>query len=93
MISNINLNPKSGEPDIINVFIVYRFKSFYSTTPFNTVLFGNKNINFDKNIAFLPSPKKDLVVSNGYNYKTIGPSTGASIGSYKNKANCSELNK
>ena len=67
---------------------MYRLKVFSSNTS-NSGLFGSNN----KFIRFLPEPKKDLVLGNGDDYSTIGPSTGDSIGSYKNKANCSELNK
>ena len=68
---------------------MYRLKLFSSNTSSNNRLFGNNN----KFIKVLPEPKKDLVLDNVDDFNTIEPSTGASIGSYKNKANRSELNK
>ena len=57
-------------------------------------LFGHDNGGYDKFVSFLPPPNSDLVVSYGGNYATIGPTVlSRSIGIYKKKANCSDLNK
>ena len=95
MISNINLNPAPLQHDTINVFIVYCLNAFDANSYWTrNCLFSHDNGGYDKFISFLPPPNKDLVISCGGDYKTIGPTTGSkSIGAYKNKANCSDLNK
>ena len=72
MISNINLNAISGKKDIINVFIVYKLKSFSSSNLWlRNGLFGNNNGGFDKSIAF--GPNGGLVVSGDKNnFNVIG---------------------
>ena len=95
MTSYINLNPKPSESDICNVFIVYRSKAFDANAYWiRNGLLGQDNGGYDKFVSFLPPPNSDLVVSYGGNYATLGPTVhDRSIGTYKNKANCSDLNK
>ena len=94
MISDINLSPRHLQRDTVNAFIVYRLITFDTNTYWlRSGLFGHDNRGFDKFIAFLPSPSKDLVISYGGDYATIGPTSGSkSIGTYKNKTNCSNYN-
>ena len=93
--SYINLNPKPSEYGICNVFIVYHLKAFDANTYWHrNGLFGNDNGGCGKFVSFVPPPNKDLIISYGGNYATIGPTVhDRSIGTYKNKANPSEINK
>ena len=62
--SYINLNLKSSEPDICNVFIVYRSKAFDANSYWTrNGLFGHDNGGYDKFVSFLPPLSSDLVVS------------------------------
>ena len=77
MNSYIDFNLKPGKPDIRNVFIVYHLKAFDT----NAYWTRNGLFGYDKFVSFLPPPNNGLAVSYGGNYVTIG--------TYKNKPNCS----
>ena len=53
--SNINLNPASGQADIVNVFIVYRLNSNTGSYFVRNGLFGHDNGGFDKFVTFSPN--------------------------------------
>ena len=95
MLSNINLNPGSGQADIVNVFIVYRLNSYTGSYAVRNGLFGHDNGGYDKFIAF--SPTGHLLVSGTTNqHIVIGPSSFNSKNAtapYQSKANAGELNK
>ena len=94
MLSNINLNPASGQADIVNVFIVYRLNSNLGSH-FRNGLFGHGNGGWDKFVTF--SPNGELVVSGTTNdHIVIGQKAfngKNAIAPYQSKANASELNK
>ena len=94
MLSDINLNPSSGQADIVNVFIVYRLNSNLGSH-FRNGLFGHDNGGWDKFVAF--SPNGELVVSGTTNdHIVIGQKAfngKNAIAPYQSKANASELNK
>ena len=95
MISDINLNPGSGEEDIANSFIVYKISQFGGTYWTRCGLFGHDNSAFDKFISF--SPSGDLIVyaiTNDHVVIGENATNGRSpIAPYKTKANAGELNK
>ena len=95
MLSNINLNPGSGQADIVNVFIVYRLSSYTGSYAVRNGLFGHDNGGYDKFIAF--SPTRHLLVSGTTNqHIVIGSSSfnnKNATASYQSKANAGELNK
>ena len=95
MLSNINLNPGSGQADIVNVFIVYRLSSYTGSYAVRNGLFGHDNGGYDKFIAF--SPTGHLLVSGTTNqHIVIGQSSFNSKNAtapYQSKANAGELNK
>ena len=95
MLSNINLNPASGQADIVNVFIVYRLNSYTRSYFIRNGLFGHDNGGFDKFVAF--SPNGELVISGTPNQHIVigqkafnGKNAKAP---YQSKANAGELNK
>ena len=94
MLSDINLNPGSGQADIVNVFIVYRLNSNLGSH-FRNGLFGHDNGGWDKFVTF--SPNGELVVSGTTNdHIVIGQKAfngKNAIAPYQSKANASELNK
>ena len=94
MLSNINLNPASGQADIVNVFIVYRLNSNLGSH-FRNGLFGHDNGGWDKFVTF--SPNGELVVSGTTNdHIVIGQKAfngKNAIAPYQSKAKASELNK
>ena len=94
MLSDINLNPGSGQDDIVNVFIVYRLNSNLGSH-FRNGLFGHDNGGWDKFVAF--SPNGELVVSGTTNnHIVIGQKAfngKNAIAPYQSKANAGELNK
>ena len=94
MLSNINLNPASGQADIVNVFIVYRLNSNLGSH-FRNGLFGHDNGGWDKFVTF--SPNGELVVSGTTNgHIVIGQKAfngKNAIAPYQSKANAGELNK
>ena len=95
MLSNINLNPGSGQADIVNVFIVYRLNSYTGSYVVRNGLFGHDNGGWDKFITF--SPNKSMIISGTTgNYIVIGSSAYSGtnpIANYQSKANAGELNK
>ena len=95
MLSNINLNPASGQADIVNVFIVYRLNSYAGRYFVRNGLFGHDNGGFDKFVAF--SPTGELVISGTPNqHIVIGQKAfngKNAIAPYQSKANAGELNK
>ena len=95
MLSNINLNPGSGQADIVNVFIVYRLNSYTGRYFIRNGLFGHDNGGFDKFVAF--SPNGELVISGTPNqHIVIGQKAfngKNAIAPYQSKANAGELNK
>ena len=96
MVSDINLNPASGSKDIVNIFIVYRLKSFFANNYWvRNGLFGHDNGGYDKFISF--SPNSELIVSgdkNNFNVIGSNPVTlKYPIAAYKTKANAGEINK
>ena len=94
MLSNINLNPASGQADIVNVFIVYRLNSNLGSH-FRNGLFGHDNGGWDKFVTF--SPNGELVVSGTTNgHIVIGQKAfngKNAIAPYQSKANAGKLNK
>ena len=96
MISSIDLNPATGVSDIVNVFIVYRLKSFTANSYWTrNGLFGHDNAGFDKFVSF--GPNGDLVVAGASpNYIVVGSNTvlsNAPVASYQAKANAGEVAK
>ena len=95
MLSNINLNPGSGQADIVNVFIVYRLNSYTGSYFVRNGLFGHDNGGFDKFVTF--SPTGELVISGTPNqHIVIGRKAfngKNAIAPYQSKANAGELNK
>ena len=95
MLSDINLNPGSGQDDIVNVFIVYRINSYTGSYAVRNGLFGHDDGGYDKFVAF--SPTGELLVSGTTNqHIVIGPSSFNSKNAtapYQSKANAGELNK
>ena len=69
MLSNINLNPGSGQADIVNVFIVYRLNSYTGSYFVRNGLFGHDNGGFDKFVTF--SPTGELMVSGTTNQHIV----------------------
>lgn len=93
MTSDINLNAVRGKKDITNVFIVYRFNSYFSSSGWGrNGLFGNSNGGFNKFIAL--DPNDDLITSsntNGHNViRTNDVLRKYPIAAYKTKANGGE---
>ena len=95
MLSNINLNPGSGQADIVNVFIVYRLNSYTGSYAVRNGLFRHDDGGYDKFVAF--SPTGELLVSGATNqHIVIGPNSFNSknvTAPYQSKANAGELNK
>ena len=95
MLSNINLNPGSGQADIVNIFIVYRLNSYAGSYFVRNGLFGHDNGGFDKFVTF--SPTGELVISGTPNqHIVIGRKAfngKNAIAPYQSKANAGELNK
>ena len=95
MLSAINLNPGSGQADIVNIFIVYRLNSYTRSYFIRNGLFGHDNGGFDKFVAF--SPNGELVISGTPNqHIVIGQKAfngKNAIAPYQSKANAGELNK
>ena len=96
MLSNINLNPGSGQDDIVNIFIVYRLNSYTGPHLLRNGLFGHDDgAGYDKFVAF--SANKSMIIAGTTgDYIVIGPS--AYIGKnpivdYQSRANAGELNK
>ena len=93
MLSNINLNPGSGQADIVNVFIVYRLNSYTGSYAVRNGLFGHDNGGYDKFVAF--SPTGELLISGTTNqHIVIGSSSFNSKNAtapYQSKANAGEL--
>ena len=96
MLSNINLNPGSGQADIVNIFIVYRLNSYTGPHGLRNGLFGHDDgAGYDKFVAF--SPNKSMIIAGTTgDYTVIGPSAYIGknpIANYQSKANAGELNK
>ena len=96
MLSDINLNPSSGQADIVNVFVVYRLNSYAGPFGLRNGLFGHDDgAGFDKFIAF--SPDKSLIIAGTTGgYTVVGPNAYSGknpIANYQSKANAGELNK
>ena len=93
MISNINLNPASGEEDIVNIFIVYKLNSIPSHYWVNGIM-GHNNAGYDKVLGLTTG---NLAISGTANiFITIGSNNvngHTPIASFKSKANASDLNK
>ena len=95
MITDIDLNPSTGQPDICNIFIIYKISSFNAQYWFVNSLCGHSNHGYDKLISFLPA--QDIVISYGSDYITIGSTTSGYKSNhkayYKNIGNCGEINQ
>lgn len=97
MLSDINLNPKSGASDIVNIFIVYKINSFAGNPsyPFRNGLFGHDNGGWDKFICF--GINGDLVIGGTTNNNIVVGSNKVNnktpIADYKAKANAGDINK
>ena len=63
MISDINLNPASGEEDIVNIFIVYKLNSIPTHYWVNGI-FGHDDAGYDKFLGLAPG---NLIVSGTQN--------------------------
>ena len=69
MISDINLNKQGNNPDIVNVFIVYRIKSYNGSYWIINTIFSHDDGFFDKFIGFRPEKNgcSDLIISGTQN--------------------------
>lgn len=96
MKATISLNPTSGEKDIVNVFNVYRLKSFIVNNYFIRIgLFEDNDGGHDKFIAFGPNGELVMVGDKNY-YNVIGSrqiNGKYPIANFKTKANAGILNK
>ena len=89
MISNIDLNPASGQDDIIHVFILFRLKSHSGPDPyFRNGLFGHDNQGWDKFIAYKPTTN-NLVISGVHGVNNVEVTSS----DWQTKADASVLNK
>lgn len=62
LLGNLDLNPASGQRDLLTVFIVFRVDGFDANTHWvRNGIFGHDNYGFDKFICFLPT--RALMVS------------------------------
>ena len=95
MISDIDLNPASGEEDIVNIFSVCKISQFGGSYWARCGRFGHDNSFFDKFVSF--SPSGDLIVSATTNdHIAIGQNATngrTPIAPYKTMANAGELDK
>ena len=92
MISDIDLNPSSGEEDIINIFIVYKLNSIPTHYWVNGIC-GHDDAGYDRFIGLYTN---NLIISGTVN-NFINIGTGNVNGhnphaSFKSKANASILN-
>ena len=95
MISNIDLNPAAGEPDIVNVFVVYNISSLTNSSHW-TRGGGASWATIMAHLTNLFSPQGDLIVSGTVNdHIVIGQNTtnGRSpIAQYQSKGSAGQLN-
>ena len=95
MNSNINLNPVSGEEDIVNVFIVYKIRSFSTSYWTSSGLFGHDSMGFHKFLSF--SHYGDIIISSTVNDMTVigqNVTNGRTpISDYKSKAHAGLINQ
>ena len=89
MSSNINLNPASGQADIVHVFILFRLKSHSGPdSHFRNRLFGHDNQGWDKFVTFKPTTN-NLVISGVHTVNNIEVTSS----DWQTKADASVLNK
>ena len=102
MIAQIDLNPASGQPDTVNIFIVYKLNSRSLVNYWvNNGLFGHDNAGFDKFVCFGQNGTngaETLMIAgvDGSDVILFGPNSyyGYSVlNGYKTNANAGELNK
>ena len=87
-ISDIDLSPSSGTPNITNFFVVYRLRGYDASINWLRNCFFVQN---DRFVGF--STIGDLVISNSTNtFMRIGAANDA-VAPFKNKANAGLLNK
>ena len=87
MLSNIDLNPATGDNDIVHVFILFRLATHAgSNQHFRNGLFGHDNAGWDKFVVYNTS--QQLLISGTTNQKTL-----VTASDWQSKANASELNK
>ena len=94
MISNINLNPKPGDKDIVNIFVVYKLNNHGSSGTWRNGIFGHDNGGHDKFVAF--SSTGILAISGTKNnFITIGGDFNGKTkhADYQINANAGKLNK
>ena len=88
MLSNINLNPGSGQQDLVHVFILFRLNSMTGNYyHFANGLFGHDNGGWDKFVAFNKTTNGLMISGTQGNFIEVGRNH------WKNKANASVLNK
>ena len=89
MISNIDLNPASGQDDIVHVFILYRLKSHNgSNQHFRNGLFGHDNGGWDKFVVYKPT-SHNLLISGIHGADNVEVTSS----DWQTKADASVLNK
>ena len=93
MISDIDLNPSSGEEDIVNVCLTYKLNAFATSYWTSSGLFSHDSMGFHKFISF--SHYGDLIISSTVNDMiVIGQNItngGTPIAPYQIKANAGAL--
>ena len=89
MISNINLNPGSGQDDIVHVFILYRLHSHSgSNNYFRNGLFGHDNGGWDKFVVYSRT-SHNLLISGIFGADNVEVTSS----DWQTKADASVLNK
>ena len=89
MISDIDLNPASGQDDIVHVFILFQLKSHSGPDAhFRNGLFGHDNQGWDKFVCYRPTSHNLLIsgISGADNVKMTSSD-------WQTKADASVLNK
>ena len=96
MISNIDLNPAAGQPDIVHVFIVYKLKSYDAAYWLCNGLFGHDDAGYDKFVAFGQNSGDLAISGTAGNFIVIGAAAHNGvipIVNYPTGANAGELNQ
>ena len=89
MISGIDLNPASGQDDIVHVFILFRLKTYSGANAyFRNGLFGHDNQGWDKFVAY-DAILNNLIISGVHRINKITVTSS----DWQTKADASVLNK
>ena len=90
MISDIDLNPGSGQDDIVHVFMLYILHSHSgSNAHFRNGLFGHDNGSWDKFVVFDPTNSNAMRISGVQGANTVDVTSS----DWQSKADTSVLNK